>query len=90
MKTCICENCEDCRLYRTWVLTDDKGEKKVSNRCDIQVVAEELPRFKGTVDGLQTAVNESRNRSIETKKMVEGFITGMIGLATQKGRMEVT
>jgi len=75
MKKCICENCEDCRLFGSWIMADDKGEKKVVERCNIQVLAEEIPRFRGTVDGVQTAVNESRNRAVETKDVVKGFIT---------------
>ena len=84
MKKCICKSCDDCRLYLSWILTNDKGEKKVENKCSIIMVAEEIPRFRGSVDGLQSGVNESRNRSMETKNMVKGFITGLIGMATQK------
>ena len=68
---CICKKCEDCRLYLSWILTNDKGEQKVENRCSILMMAEELPRLRGAIDGLQGGVNEARNRSMETKESVE-------------------
>jgi hypothetical protein len=71
MKKCICKNCDDCRLFNPWLLTNNKGEQKVENKCDLRVLAEEIPRIKGAIDGLQGGVNEARNRSIETKESVE-------------------
>jgi hypothetical protein len=65
MKKCICKKCEDCRLFRSWIMTNDKGEQKVLTRCDIQVIAEELPKLRGSVDGCQVAANETKNRVLE-------------------------
>ena len=41
--------------------------------CSIEVLAVTLRSVIGSVDGLQGAVNESRNRSMETKTVVEEF-----------------
>jgi len=71
MMKCICKKCEDCRLYLSWILTNDKGEQKVESRCAILMMAEELPRMRGAVDGLQGGVNDARNRAMETKESVE-------------------
>jgi hypothetical protein len=71
MMKCICKKCEDCRLYLSWILTNDNGEQKVESRCAILTLAQELPRLRGSVDGLQSGVNEARNRAIETRESVE-------------------
>ena len=65
MKKCICKNCEDCKLYRSWIMSDDHGNKKVISKCDIHVIAEEMPKFRASVDGCQLAANETRNRVLE-------------------------
>ena len=58
-------------MYLSWILTNDKGEQKVESRCAILMIAEELPRMRGAVDGLQGGVNDARNRAMETKESVE-------------------
>lgn len=65
MKKCICKKCEDCRLYRSWLMDDKQGNQKVISKCDIQVIAEEMPKFRASVDGCQVAANETRNRVLE-------------------------
>jgi hypothetical protein len=47
------------------------GLRRQIQKCAIIVAAEELPRIRGAIDGLQGGVNEARNRSIETKESVE-------------------
>jgi hypothetical protein len=74
MKKCICKNCEDCRLYRSWIMTDDHGNQEVISKCDIHVIAEEIPKFRASVDGCQQASNETRNYTISFgKAVVETF-----------------
>ena len=76
--------CESCRFFTPWHMVNDKGEEKFEDRCGFEILFAEIPKFRGSVDGVQSAVNEARNRSMETKNVVNGFIAGMIGLATQK------
>jgi hypothetical protein len=68
---CICKKCDDCRLFLSWILVNERGDKKVEKRCAILQVAEEIPKLIGAMDGLQGGVNEARNRSMETKESVE-------------------
>ena len=70
-KKCICKNCEDCKLFIHWNMSDDKGQQKVEQKCGLQVIFEEIPRIRGAIDGLQSGVNEARNRSMETKARIE-------------------
>jgi hypothetical protein len=49
-------------------MTNDKGEQKVEDRCGFEVLFDEVPRIRGSVDGCQAAANESRNRVMEFGK----------------------
>lgn len=71
---CICKKCEDCRLYLSWDMESQEGLRKQVYKCAIVVIAEEIPRLRGAVDGLQGGVNEARNRAHETRDMVAGAI----------------
>ena len=71
-------------MYLSWVVTDDRGQQKCIDKCAILVVSEEIPRIKGAVEGLQSGVNEARNRSIETRATVDSFVGGMINLVAHK------
>jgi hypothetical protein len=68
---CICKKCEDCRLYISWDMENSEGLRKQFQACAILVVAQEVPRIRSAIDGLQGGVNEARNRSMETKDAVE-------------------
>jgi hypothetical protein len=57
--------CDNCRFFKSWILTSDKGEQKVEDRCGFEVLFDEIPRIRGSVDGCQAAANESRNRVME-------------------------
>jgi len=57
--------CDKCRFFKSWILTSDKGEQKVEERCGLEVLMDEIPRIRGSVDGCQAAANESRNRVVE-------------------------
>lgn len=63
--------CESCRFYRDWILTDGKGKETVAQRCGVEVLFDEIPKLLGAIDGLQGGVNEARNRAIETRDSVE-------------------
>lgn len=64
-KKCICKKCDDCNFYKPWVLTNEKNEQKFEHKCGFMVLFEEIPRLRGSIDGCQTAANESRNRVME-------------------------
>jgi hypothetical protein len=64
-KQCISADCAQCNFYRPWILTNDRGEQKVENRCSFEMLFEEIPRIRGSVDGCQQASNEARNRVME-------------------------
>ena len=70
---CIAKKCEDCRLYTDFDMTNKEGLRKTVKKCILFVLADEIPRIRGSVDGLQGGVNEARNRSMETKARVEDF-----------------
>lgn len=57
--------CDACRFFRSWILTNDHGEQRVEERCGFEVLMDEIPRIRGSVDGCQQAANETRNRVVE-------------------------
>lgn len=65
MKKCIAKKCEDCRLYLSWDMEGPEGLRKLESHCAIMILARELPRLRGAVDGAQAASNETRNRVME-------------------------
>ena len=66
MKQCpFGAECDSCRFFKSWIFTNDKGEQKVEERCGFEVLFDEIPRIRGSVDGCQAAANESRNRVME-------------------------
>lgn len=70
-KKCICRKCEDCQLYQPWDMTDQKtGLRKSEQKCGLQVLFEEIPFIRGSIDGCQQGANEARNRSMETKELI--------------------
>ena len=73
MMKCIVKKCEDCRLYSDFDMTNKEGLRKTVKRCILYVLADEIPRIRGSIDGLQSGVNEARNRAMETKERVEDF-----------------
>ena len=79
MKKCICKKCEDCRLYMTWDMETKEGLRAQVQKCVFNVLAEEIPRLRGSIDGLQCGVNEARNRSMETKSTVEENVVKFVG-----------
>jgi len=70
---CIAKRCEDCNFYYSWDMTNEEGLRKQIKKCVFLVLSEEIPRIRGSIDGVQAAANESRNRAMETKERVEDF-----------------
>jgi hypothetical protein len=52
-------------------MTNDEDIRERIHRCLFQVLAEEIPKLRSSIDGLQGGVNEARNRSMEAKERVE-------------------
>jgi len=54
-------------------MTNQEGLRDRKQRCLFRVLAEEIPRIIGSIDGVQRAANEARNRSIATMEKVDNF-----------------
>jgi len=61
-KKCIAQSCEKCNFFRYWNMVDDKDQKAVKQICSFDILFNEIPILKGSVDGCQQATNETRNR----------------------------
>ena len=70
---CFCRFCDDCHWFFDWDMTNKEGLRAVKKRCLFRVLANEIPRIRGSIDGVQGAANEARNRAMETKIRVEEF-----------------
>jgi hypothetical protein len=77
-KKCFAKKCENCNWYR------DREFEKLENGkpsgvygirkcCEFETLIGAMHYHMGSLDGLQSGVNEARNRSIETKSRVEDF-----------------
>ena len=75
---CICKKCEDCKLFMSFDMTGKDGLRKNIKECVFVILATEIPKIRGAIDGLQTGVNESRNRSMEAKDAVVKNTTNFV------------
>lgn len=75
-------------MYRYFTYEDEKkdpetgmmmktGEIKHFWKCAIDHLLEAIPKIYGSIDGVQKAANQARNRSMETKARVEDFGAAM-------------
>jgi len=65
-KKCIARKCDECNFYQSWDVGEYKdgkptGIRKMITKCSLQVLFEEIPGIKGSIDGCQQAANETRN-----------------------------
>lgn len=52
-------------------MTDQKtGLRKQVQKCGLQVLFEELPHLRGSIDGAQQGANEARNRAIVSNELI--------------------
>ena len=58
-------------MYISWDMENGEGLRKQFQACALLIVAQEIPRIRSAIDGLQGGVNEARNRAMETKESVE-------------------
>lgn len=78
-KKCICKNCDDCQFYQPWDMTDQKtGLRQQVLKCGFQVLFEELPHLRGSIDGAQQGANEARNRSLENQDLIKDLGLAML------------
>jgi len=89
-KKCIAKKCEECNFYQDWDVEkqiDGKptGLKKIIHQCSLQVLFDEIPRIRGSIDGCQKATNETYNKvdaygkaSIETLKMIDNNLPKLL------------
>ena len=69
-KKCIAKKCEECHFYQNWDVGEYKdgkptGVRKMITKCSLQVLFDEIPSIKGSVDGCQRAANETRNNVLD-------------------------
>jgi hypothetical protein len=69
--------CEACRFFKNWILTSDRGEQKVEERCGLEVLMDEIPRIRGSIDGCQAASNETRNAVIRFGQAAVETLAGL-------------
>ena len=79
-KRCPFGKCEKCIWYREFRYTDKStGKHELKMNCGIEIILEAIPQIAGSIDGLQGGVNEARNRSIETKAIVDNRTNQFVG-----------
>lgn len=83
-KKCIAKSCEDCNFFRPWILVNDKQQEKIENKCSFEVLFENIPKIIGSIDGVQSAANESRNQSWGLRKDLNDFGNKLTGLLNDK------
>ena len=68
---CIARKCEDCNFFYEWDMANENGLRRTARECVFLVLSKEIPRIRGSIDGVQEAANDSRNRAVETKGRIE-------------------
>ena len=85
-KKCIAKKCEDCNFFRSWEMENmQTKERKMSSCCSFDVLFDCIPKLIGSIDGLQGGVNEARNRSVETKVVIENLGSAFAAVANRAG-----
>ena len=92
-KKCICKKCEECNFFMPWDMTEQKtGLRKQVQKCGFQVLFEEIPFIRGSIDGAQQGANEASNRAMETKEFLQdlglAMLTAMKDIPKQIGVIE--
>ena len=92
-KKCICKKCEECNFFMPWDMTEQKtGLRKQVQKCGFQVLFEEIPFIRGSIDGAQQGANEARNKAMETKELLQdlglAILTAMKDIPKQIGVIE--
>ena len=66
-KKCIAKKCDECQFYQGWDVVEHvdgklTGLSKIITRCSLQVLFDEIPNIRGSIDGCQQASNETKNK----------------------------
>ena len=66
-KKCIAKKCEECNFYQDWDVEKQKdgkptGIRKLIQQCSLQVLSDEIPHIRGSIDGCQKASNQTYNK----------------------------
>ena len=78
-KKCICKKCEECNFFMPWDMTEQKtGLRKNVQKCGFQVLFEEIPFIRGSIDGAQQGANEARNKSMENQELIKDLGLAML------------
>lgn len=78
-KKCICKKCEECQFFQDWDMTEQKtGLRKQVQKCSLQVLFEEIPFIRGSIDGAQRGANEASNRARESKELLRDLGLAML------------
>ena len=82
---CFAKKCDECAFYRKWQLLDEKTMMpRIETKCSWESIFFNLPKIIGSIHGCQEAVNEARNRAMETKASVSGLVNGLIEMSSRK------
>ena len=76
-----------------WDMTNQKtGLRSNVQKCGFQVLFEEIPFIRGSIDGAQQGANEARNKSMETQELVKNLglamLTAMKDIPKQIGAID--
>jgi len=89
-KKCIAKKCDECNFFQNWDMVESKdgkptGVRKLIQICSLQVLFDEMPGIKGSIDGCQEATNNTYNKvdsygkaSIETLKSIDNNIPKLL------------
>ena len=77
----------------SWDMTEQKtGLRNNVQKCGFQVLFEEIPFIRGSIDGAQQGANEARNKSMETQELIKdlglAMLTAMKDIPKQIGVIE--
>ena len=86
MTKCPFGKCEKCVWYREWRYDNDMtGEHKLEKKCSLEVLLDYIPKIEGAIRGVQGGVEQARNRSAETKDIINRFVHAQIEIASRHG-----
>lgn len=88
-KKCPGGKCEKCYLYRRFTYKVEAkdpetgkmmetGEIAIYWRCAIDHLLLAIPKIYGSIDGVQEAANEARNRAMETRETIRQLGAGLV------------
>ena len=91
---CFAETCEECHWWRQRQmesLIDGKptGIKEMRWVCEFETLLNAMHYHMGSLDGVQQAANEARNRAMETKLRIEDFGSAVISVVSKIDKLKL-